>query len=197
MLNGDRYVGHVLSLGNETLVIQNEFLGTLKLPRTRIATISLEPQNPVAGTNALRAAPTLARTNALPRLPQTSSNTAATQFDTALRQLGANSNVISQVQEQFLMGAGPEAQTKFNDLVAGLLSGRLGVNDLRTEAQKTLEQAKSARKELGEDGGSSLDSYLAILENFLKETEPVLEPTNSVYGSNPGKVKASKPKEQQ
>ena len=35
------------------------------------------------------------------------------------------------------------------------------------------------RKELGEEGGS-LDSYLSILENFLKESEPTApQPTNS------------------
>src|SRR5437868_1859875 len=41
MVNGDRYVGQVVSLGPETLVVQSEVLGTLKLPRSRIANINL------------------------------------------------------------------------------------------------------------------------------------------------------------
>jgi hypothetical protein len=196
MLNGDRYVGHVVSLGSDTLVIQSEFLGALKLPRTRIATISLEPHNLGGDTNTIRSAQSLARTNTAPKRTQAAQSTVTNQFDTVMRQLGANSNVISQVERQFLAGAGPQAQAKFNDLLGGLLSGRLGVNELRTEAKSTLEQARSARKELGEEGGSSLDSYLAILENFLKETEPTVEPTNSTTSAISAKPKAEKPNEE-
>ena len=86
--------------------------------------------------------------------------------------------MISQVQDQFLAGAGPEAQGKFNELVAGLLSGKLGVNDLRAQAKTTLDQARAAQKEMGDDGGSSLESYLSILEGFLKETAPAVDTTN-------------------
>ena len=57
MVNGDRYVGRVISLGNDVLVIQNEFLGTLKLPRARISSIVLESSPARSGTNALRVAP--------------------------------------------------------------------------------------------------------------------------------------------
>jgi hypothetical protein len=108
-----------------------------------------------------------------------------------LSQLGSNSNIINQVQQQLLSGAGPEAQTKFNELIAGLLSGKLGVNELRTEARSTLDKARSARNELGEEG-SSLDSYLAILEGFLKETEPALSDTNSGASPNPQKQSSKK-----
>jgi hypothetical protein len=177
MLNGDRYVGHVLSLGSDTLVIQNEFLGTLKLPRARIATISLESRS--FSTNAVRFTPVTSRTNSVPATPHASSLNLNDGFDTAIKQLGSSSNFINQVQQQFLAGSGPEAQAKFNDLVSGLLNGKIGVNELRTEAKTTLDQARSMRKELGEEGGS-LDSYLSILENFLKESEPTApQPTNS------------------
>ena len=54
MLNGDRYVGQVLSLGTDTLVVQSEVLGTLRLPRTRISTITLDSSATGAVTNIAR-----------------------------------------------------------------------------------------------------------------------------------------------
>jgi hypothetical protein len=188
MVNGDRYVGHVMSLGSDTLVLQNEFLGTVKLPRARISMISLETQNAAAATNSIGSS-SLVRSNSISRLSPRTSAKASPQFDAAISQLSANSNIITQVQQQFLAGAGPEAQAKFNDLVTGLLNGSLGVNDLRSEAKKTLDQARSARKELGEEGGSSLDSYLAILEGFLKETEPSVDSTNGIPSAASAKLK--------
>jgi len=177
-VTGDRYVGRVLSLGKDTLVLQSEILGTLKLPRAQVANITLGSQS-VTTTNGMRLAPDAStRPKVALKASQTTSTNNTAQFDAMIRQLGPNSNVISKVQEQFLAGAGPEAQGKFNELVSGLLSGKLGVNELRTEAKHTLDQAKAAQKELG-DGGGSLDSYLSILEGFLKETAPSIEPTNS------------------
>src|ERR1041384_7289658 len=49
MQNGDHYVGKVLSVTTNTVVLQNEVLGTVNLPRARVANISLG----TAGTNAL------------------------------------------------------------------------------------------------------------------------------------------------
>jgi hypothetical protein len=96
-----------------------------------------------------------------------------------LRQLSESSNLVQQVQQQLLGGAGPEAQAKFNDLLGSLMTGKMDLNGLRLEAKSTLAQARNARKEMGEDAGSSLDSYLAILDSFLKESEPGAPSTNS------------------
>src|SRR5579883_78885 len=178
MINGDRYVGNVLSLGSDTLILQNEYLGTLKLPRSRVASIGLGASPLRAGTNSAKSATLGMRTNRVAQITARPPTNSAPDFTSAIRGLNTNSSVVQQVQQQFLAGAGPEAQGKFNDLVSGLKSGRIGVNELRTEARNTLEQARSARKELG-DEGSSLDSYLAILEGFLKETESSQGATNS------------------
>jgi hypothetical protein len=178
MLNGDRYAGQVLSLGNETLVLQSEVLGTLKLPRARISTITLESRAPVHATNTNRV-PLMLRSNTVVRASAMASTNAPPDFAAALRQLGANSNVMQQVQQQFLSGAGPEAQAKFNDLMGGLLTGKIGVNELRAEAKSTLAQARSVRNEMGDQGGSMLDTYLSILDSFLKETEPAITSTNA------------------
>jgi hypothetical protein len=185
MSNGDRYIGRVVSLGNDTLVLQSEVLGTLKLPRSRIATISLGAAAPPAGTNGFHGVALLSRTNRTAQLRALATTNSHPGFNAAMHELNTNSSVIQQVQQQFLSGAGPEAQTKFNDLVSGLMSGKLGVNELRAEAKNTLAQAQNSRKELGEEGGAALDSYLAILEGFLKETEPATQGTNSPGLSKP------------
>ena len=76
------------------------------------------------------------------------------------------------MRAEFLADAGPEANNKFNAMVGGLLSGRLTVNDIRAEAKSAADQLKELKRDLGEDGGWALDGYLAILENFLRETAP-------------------------
>src|SRR5712691_6726055 len=43
MQNGDRYVGTVLSLNANTLVLHSEVLGDLTLPRSKVAQITLRP----------------------------------------------------------------------------------------------------------------------------------------------------------
>jgi hypothetical protein len=174
--NGDRYVGKVLSMSGDMLVLQSELLGTVRLPRAKVAHITLGTNAPIPSTpvtvptngNASQTA-SLAVTNANPDLAA------------ALHQLGSNSNLIRQVEAQFLSGSGPEAKDKFDELMGGLLSGKLTVNDIRAEAKSVADQMRAARKELGEEGGGfMIDSYLAILDNFLKETTPNVAPaTNS------------------
>ena len=41
MQNGDRYAGQVLSLNTNTVVLQSDVLGTLRLPRAKVAVITL------------------------------------------------------------------------------------------------------------------------------------------------------------
>lgn len=199
MSNGDRYVGRVLSLSGETLVLQSEVLGNLRLPRGRISTILLDPRPVAAGTNTAPRAlaapggkPALT-TNNFGKVAGASTN-ASTEFSAAMRQLGTNSSMLRQVQDQLLTGAGPEAQAKFNDLMGGLLSGKIDLTQLRAEAKTTLEQARRMRGDLGEEGGGMLDSYLSILDGFLKETEPEVSSTNKVPAvSVPAPTPAQKP----
>ena len=51
--NGDRYVGKVLSLTTNQLVLQSDVLGTIKLPREKVAVVTLGNVTP---TNVARAA---------------------------------------------------------------------------------------------------------------------------------------------
>lgn len=195
MTNGDRYVGRVVTLGPDTLVVQSEVLGTLKLPRTRISSITLSTLPKIGATNTLNARPILSRSNLVARAAISGTTNTSQDLSTAIRQLAGSSNSIQQVQQQLLAGAGPEAQTKFNDLVGGLLSGRVNMDDLRAQAKSTLAQAKAMRKDLGEEGGGMLDSYLSILESFLKETESQAVSTNAPSSSGP--KLAPKPLEQE
>ena len=166
MQNGDRYLGTVLLLDTNTLVLRSTVLGTVNLPRGQVALITLGSNG---ATNFTRAASTAKRQSPASSLPITNG---MTDLSVPLRHLGANTNFIEQVRAQFLADAGPEANNKFNTLVSGLVSGRLTVNDIRAEAKAAADQLTQLKRDLGEDTGGALDGYLAILENFLRETAP-------------------------
>ncbi len=167
MQNGDRYYGKVISLNADTLVIQSDVLGILRVPRRNVAQINLGAL-PVAKAPAL--SPT---TNGLAPAQTAPTSTNRSPDLAAMRnQLGANSNVIQQVEAQFLAGADPEAKAKFNELLGGYLSGKLTINDIRAQAQSASDQIRAMRQDLGSEAGIALDGYLAILDHFLKDTSP-------------------------
>ena len=97
----------------------------------------------------------------------------------ALRQLGSNTNLIQQVQKQFLGDAGSEANDKFNELLGGLMSGKLSVDDIRAQAKSAADQLRALKREGGEEAGFAVDAYLTILDHFLKDTTPSGVTTNA------------------
>lgn len=165
MQNGDRFVGKVLSLDKNTLLLQNENLGAIRLPRAKVSTLTF------GASTTSNAAPAATTTNSQ---PSTSAAVVTTngQADLAasLKALGANTNFIKQIQSQFLAGAGPEANNKYNEMVSGLMNGTMDIKGLRTQAKQAAANLKQMKREVGDDTGM-LDSYLSILENFLKESE--------------------------
>jgi hypothetical protein len=135
----------------------------VKLPRSKIGAINFGVNAPVvaatlAATNNVAIAKPVLSTNATPELAET------------LRHLRTQTNLINQVQSQFLSGAGPEANAKFNELLNGLTSGQLNIGDIRAQAQDAATQLRAAKKDLGDDSGL-LDAYLTVLEHFVKETQ--------------------------
>jgi hypothetical protein len=166
MQNGDRYVGHVLSLNTNTIILQSDVLGTLRLPRAKVAGITLGARSP---TNS---PPLPLLTNGQVPAPSAAPANAAPTVSPVLRQIGSNTNLIQQVQKQFLSGAGPEANDKFNEMLGGLMSGKLSVDDIRAQAKTAAEQLRTLKREGGEEGGFATDAYLAILDHFLNETAP-------------------------
>src|SRR6185436_9804241 len=116
MQNGDRYVGRILAFTNDTLVIQSELLGTIRLPRHRVALISLGPSSPA---NLARLS---TPTNQQPLVP-TRTAKADSEASGALRQLRTSTNSIQQIEQQLLSDASPEARQRFNSMVGALASG--------------------------------------------------------------------------
>src|SRR5207247_10888774 len=129
MLNWDLYLVSSLSLDTTSLVLRSDVLRTVRLPRGKVALVTLGESpatNVTRGpltTDSQRNAPAVAPTNGVVNL------------SAPLRQLGANTNFIKQIQAQFLADAGPEANHKFNEMVDGLMNGKLTVNDVRAEAK--------------------------------------------------------------
>ena len=181
MQTGDRYFGNVLSLNTNTLVLQNEVLGTVRLPRDKVALITLGSHPPASAS----ARPSPANHQA--RTPPMARTVTATNSSPALAQLGTHTNLIRQVQKQFLKDAGPEANQKFEELLGGLMSGKLTVDDLRAEAKSAADQLRALKRDSGEDSGLAADAYLAILDQFLKGTPPAAAATNAPAPSSAAK----------
>jgi hypothetical protein len=79
--------------------------------------------------------------------------------------------MVEQVEQGILGSASPEAKLKFREMLQGLQSGTLSLNDLRGQAKSALDQLNQFKSDFeDEDLSSLLDSYGAILEKFLSQT---------------------------
>lgn len=174
MQNGDRYSGKVLSMSADTLVFSNDVLGKISVPRTKVVGVTFAPA--VAPSASATNRPVAVVTTNLPAPAKPALTNAAGDLSAELRRLGANSNVVAQVRQQMLAGS-PEAGGKFDELVSGLMTGKLNVQDIRREAQTSAKQLEELKRELGDEAGELLDSYLEILNGFLKETAPAGKPS--------------------
>ena len=173
MQNGDRYVGNVVSLDAEKLLLHSDILGEVRLPRPRVSVIAFGAS---AATNLarLRLPPNLQL-----RAPSASPTNAAPNDAKLLRQLSQSTNLIRQVQAKFLSDAPPEATDKFNELLGGLMTGKVSVDDIRAQASSAAEQLRALKRESGEQGGWMFDTYLGILDHFLQETRPAGRPATN------------------
>jgi hypothetical protein len=139
--NGDRYVGDIELVNTREVHLKSEVVGILKVPREKVASIFF-------GTNQ-------------PSIKVTATAPAPSAFD---------EKSIEQVQKEFLSTANPEANQMFTDLVQGLASGKISVNDIRKQASDTLKELRELQAEGGEDDDNAiLSSYVSILEKFIKE----------------------------
>jgi hypothetical protein len=174
MQNGDRYFGAVLSMSAESIVLQSEILGQIKIPRGKVSTITL---------GNIAAHPSVAANSGAPGISPTGTNSPSDASD-PLRQLGANTNLVQQIRKQFLSDAGPQANDKFDELLTGLMTGKLDMNGLRAEAKAAADQLRAAKKDMGGDS-FTLDAYLGVLDNFIAQSAPPAAPppTNSPKGT--------------
>jgi hypothetical protein len=169
--NGDRFSGSVVSMTADSVVLQSDTLGKITVPRQKIATIAFGT-NTVSPKSATSTTQISVPTNfpAFAALVKTNANLSA-----ALRLPGGSTNVAQQIREQLLAG-NPEAASKYDSMVNALMSGQMNVDDLRREAQSSADQLRELKRDLGPDA-DSVDGYLEVLDDFLKETDNT--PTNT------------------
>ncbi len=86
-----------------------------------------------------------------------------------LAQLAAHTNLVDGIKKQFLGDAGPEANGKFDELMSGLVTGKMDMNGLRAQAKSAADQLRAMKKDMGGEGSVMLDAYLGILDKFLAE----------------------------
>jgi hypothetical protein len=147
------------------------------LPREKVASMSLAAN---AGTNAPVTPRVVTATN---RFVHVSTNIAA-----ALRN-GTNTGTIEQVRQQMLTGTTPEVNQKYDEMLGGLMSGKLSVNDIRAQARTSIDQIKKMKQEMGPQADPMLDAYLEILQNFVNDAEPA-PPTNPARPAPPAGLAA-------
>lgn len=178
MQNGDRFTGKIVLMNSETLVLQNEYLGRVNLPRGKVSVLEMGDQ-PAGSASAAQPAPAIHRAVAAGLAPIGTNSDVAAMF----RNLGgpATTNLMEQVRGNLLNGASPEANQAFDQLMGGLMSGQINMDDLRKQAQVAADQIRELKRDGANDPATaSLDGYLEILDDFLKETAPAASATNSV-----------------
>jgi len=167
LVNGDSYRGVILSMNRTNVEFQSEIQGRVLLPREKVARITFrEPmvKKPVAETGQSVVPPLIIRgTNVAHAVP---SSAVVGQ----MRQQGVDPKIVEQVQEQVFGKGSPEAAQKFNELMGGLTSGTLNIQDIRAQAQTAIATIRETKKELGPEAGDMLDGYLSILEKFVRES---------------------------
>lgn len=178
LVNGDHYQGVVLAVTGSNVLFQSDALGSISLPRNKVAQINLGSAAVVAApkpaTNSVTSnAPAIGPSLVL-QGPQSAATTgAAPQTDVVIeqmRQQGVDPKLLSQVQDQIIGQGNPAAAAKYNEIMGGFMSGKISVADIRAQAQNSIQQIKDAKQQLGPEIGDSLDGYLAILQSFVSET---------------------------
>ena len=168
MQNGDVLNGKVLAVTTNTLELQDDNLGNLTLARINVMRITF---GAVAAETPASATPLTNSIKMRPQpIPQTNS---FSDLQPMFREIREHSNLVQEVEAQVLgSSASPEAVNKFNELLDGLSTGKIDMNELRAEARSAADQLQEYKKEMGPDAGEEVDGYLSILNNFLRETAP-------------------------
>ena len=174
MVNGDHYSGRVIGMTQTNLEFQSDIQGLVKIPRTKVASISLRPVIKPAvatATTGQLGSPLVVKTAA-----GSVSNAPSDAVVQQLRQQGVDPKMMDQLQQQLLGTSSPEATRMFNEMVGGLTTGSSSIQDIRAQAQKSLKDIQAAKKDMGSDSADLLDGYAAILQKFVNETETPTKP---------------------
>ena len=183
MQNGDRYNGKVLNTTTNYVALQSEILGAITLPRDKVSQITFGAGG---GSNTVRAVRAMPQARANLRTPPTTARTnGAPDWAITLREMRSQMDVVQQVRSQLLADAPPEVNRKFDEMLSGVLSGRISLNDLRAQAQSAADQMRAMKKELGPEADDALDGYLSILDHFLRDSALSSAPTPSPAQKSP------------
>jgi hypothetical protein len=172
LVNGDHYSGTVISMTPTNVEFRSDIQGLVKIPRDKVAGMSFRPTvvaKPIARP-ATVPPPAPAAASA------TASNTPSSAVIEQMRQQGVDPKMMDQIQKQLMGTSTPETTKMFNEMVGGLTSGSLSVQDIRSQAQKAIKDIQSAKKDLGGESSELLDGYAAILQSFINETESSAKP---------------------
>src|SRR5215469_7814827 len=171
--NGDVLNGKVLSMTTNSLVLEDESLGTLTLPRVKVSNITFGAVSAVLQPGAISPGNPLQAPASPKAVAPTQLDSSLSALQAMLRQVRANSNLVQEVEAQVLgSSASPEAVNKFNELLDGLSTGQIDLNGLRSEAQTAANELQDYKNQLGPDASEEMDGYLSILNHFLNETAP-------------------------
>jgi hypothetical protein len=195
MQNGDHYTGKIISLDDNTVVLDSEMLGTLRIRRDKVSTISFGAK-PAAGTLPAPAAAASPQTPKVPRVGTLTSGVAAAgpnpkvNLNSSLSdEIAANSNLVNEVRSQVLTSGGPKATAKFDELVGGLAAGTINIADLRQQAESVAVQLRELRGSADNESGEIFDEYLAVLDQFLRATGTASAPAKPSNAAQPGTTK--------
>ncbi len=167
LANGDILSGQVISLDGKQLILKSEVLGEVKLDRKKISSIYLgeKPVRPKLPTPEAKPLLDPKVQNVLGNVP--SSEDVIKQLQSG----GVNQQMIGAIQTKFPLLNTPEAGGYFNDTITGLMTGKMGIQDVRKDAVKARDELKKLQDELGPDG-AALNGYMSILNKFINETDP-------------------------
>lgn len=183
MQNGDRYFGKVLSMSADTVMLDSDMLGKIKVPRKMVSGLVFGASSaaPAVATRVPHAAgPTnlvidMSAAHRIDRTVTPAANTNAS-LASAFQQLGSNTNFVGQIRDQML-GSSPAATAKYDEMLTSMMNGSMSLDDLRQQAKTAADQLRALKQQEGADADSSLDGYLQQLDSFIKETDNAPNPS--------------------
>lgn len=220
LVNGDVIQGDVKSLDDKHVVLSSEILGELRIDRSKLQAIQFGEGRPAFAPLQAQAQPTTgeapAASSAVPA-PGKPASTPEELFEQltgrsvpradetgqsvqdVIRQLqsgGLSGNVMKEVQGAFPLLAVPEVQQHFQSTLKGLMTGQVGIEDIRKQAIEARDSLLELKEDLG-PSGAALNGYLTILEGFINETQPVEKrpPSASPPTNNSGQGESPPPEQ--
>jgi hypothetical protein len=98
--------------------------------------------------------------------------------------------MMKQLQQAFPQLATPGVQKYVNETAAGLMSGRINIQDLRKQAVDVRAQLQDVVKDLGPEANAVLMPYTEILDQFIRESDPAAQGSAKEESKKGGEAKS-------